>query len=216
MKAMILAAGKGTRLAPLTDKTPKPLLPVAGRPLLDWQLTALAAAGVSDVVINLYHLGEQIAAYAGDGAAWNLRIHYSRETQLLETGGGLAQALPLLGDKPFWVVNGDIWTDFDFSTLPTTPPEHAQAHFVLTPTPAWRAQGDFECSNGWVTARGTSFCYTGIGVWLPSALSNAPRGAFSLRDIFFRLMAEHRLSCQIHNGRWDDIGTLEHYRSLTG
>lgn len=215
MKAMILAAGRGTRLAPLTDKTPKPLLPVAGRPLLAWQLNALAAAGVTDVVINLHHLGEQIEAFVGNGAQWGLRVEYSREEALLETGGGLVQALPLLGEDPFWVINGDIWTDFDFSTLPTAPPAGALAHFVLTPTPDWRSHGDFESDGAWVTARGQTYCYCGIGVWSPRAFADSPSGAFSLRDIFFALIPNRQLSCQIHSGRWDDIGTLEHYQKLS-
>ena len=117
MKAMILAAGKGSRLAPLTQTTPKPMLPLAGKPLIEWQIEALSRAGFSKIVINLHHLGEQIEAHLGHGEKWQVEIQYSAEPQLLETGGGIVNALDLLGDAPFVVLNGDIWTDFDFKTL---------------------------------------------------------------------------------------------------
>lgn len=211
---MILAAGRGTRLAPLTDKTPKPLLPIKGKPLLHWQLTALKSAGVDEVVINLHHLGEQIEAFVEDGRRWNMRVHYSREHEILETGGGVLNALPLLGDEPFLVLNGDIWTDFQFSNLPSTLPQGALAHFVLTPTPAWRTNGDFDCDHGWVTERGNAYCYCGIGVWLKDAFRGYTVCNFSLRDIFFKLMQERRLSCQVHNDIWHDIGTFDQYQKL--
>ncbi len=212
---MILAAGRGTRLAPLTDTTPKPMLPVAGYPLIHWQLAALSEAGVTDVVINLHHLGEQIEAFVGDGSAWQLEVEYSRERELLETGGGVVQALPMLGDGPFWVLNGDIWTDFDFNNLPTTLPSRALAHFVLTPTPSWRQHGDFEAQEGWVTRRGETYCYCGIALWDPRAFAAWSPSPFSLTEIFFPLVEQTNVSCQIHTGRWDDIGTLDHYQSLT-
>ena len=144
MKAMILAAGRGTRLKPLSDHRPKPLMEVGGKPLIAHQLRWLAEAGVSEVIINLHHLGEQIEAYVGDGRQHGLSVAYSREPALLETGGGVVKALPWLGDQPFWLLNGDIHTDFPFRQFARTLPAGCLAHLLLTPTPAFRQTGDFE------------------------------------------------------------------------
>ncbi len=214
MKAMILAAGKGTRLAPLTNTTPKPLLPLAGKPLIEWQILALARAGVEEVIINLHHLGEQISAYLGDGKRYNLNITYSRETQLLETGGGIVNALPLFENQPFWLLNGDIWTDFDFSALPERPSGDNLAHIVLTPTPPSRETGDFQCANGQVTKRGSDYVYCGIAVLVPELFAGLDVSHFSLRNLYFDLIHKHQLSAQIHHGQWHDIGTLEEYQAL--
>jgi MurNAc alpha-1-phosphate uridylyltransferase len=211
---MILAAGKGTRLAPLTDTTPKPMLPLFGRPLIEWQIAALAAAGVTRVVINLHHLGEQIRSHLGDGAAFNLEICYSEEAQLLETGGGIVNALPLFEDRPFWLLNGDIWTDFDFSTLPAAPVAPNLAHLVLTPTPAYRENGDFEFAAGQVTRRGATYVYCGIAALDPAMFAAARPSHFSLRDLYFKLIADGKISGQVHNGEWHDIGTLAEYLAL--
>ena len=215
MKAMILAAGRGTRLAPLTDKTPKPMLPIEGTPLIHWQLAALAQAGVSEVIINTHYLGDQIESSVGNGSQWGLNVQYSRESTPLETGGGVLNALPLLDADAFWVVNGDIWTDFDFANLPSTPGPGALAHLILTPTPNWREHGDFEREGSWITRRGTSYCFTGIAVWSRAAFEGRQTQAFSLRDIFFELLDDRKLGCQIHTGRWQDIGTLDQYQALT-
>ena len=214
MKAMILAAGKGTRLAPLIEKTPKPLLPLAGKPLIEWQIEALQQAGFREIVINLHHLGDQIKAYLGDGEQWRVTIQYSVEPQLLETGGGIVNALPLLGDAPFLVLNGDIWTDFDFKTLHNVlnPPD--LAHMVLTPTPTYRESGDFEYAQGRVTRRGDAFVYCGIAVLSPRLFSGLEVGEFSLRNLYFDLVARERLSAQVHEGVWHDIGTLAQYQTL--
>jgi len=214
IKAMILAAGRGTRLAPLTDTTPKPMLPIAGKPLIEWQVTKLAAAGVTECVINLHHLGDQIQTFLGDGSNFGLRITYSEETQPLETGGGIVKALPLLGDKPFWVLNGDIWSDFDFSLLPLQPPNNHPAHIVLTPTPCYRDQGDFDYANGLVTRRGNDYVYCGIAVLSPQLMAKQVHGAFSIRDVYFDLTSRGTLSAQVHTGAWHDIGTLEQYEVL--
>ena len=181
MKAMILAAGRGTRLAPLTDQVPKPLLPVHGTPLIERQLHQLVQAGIEDVVINLYHLGEQIAAHLGDGARYGARIRYSRESELLETAGGIRQALPLLGDAPFVLLNGDIYTDFDFARLPAAPAGDCGAHLVLTPTPTHRG-GDFASDGSRVTARGEPYVYMGISVVRPEAFAPYPPGPFSCTE----------------------------------
>jgi len=209
MKAMILAAGRGERLRPLTDRIPKPLAPIAGEPLLGHQLRWLAAAGIRELVINLHHLGEQIEATFGDGAAFGLQITYSRETELLETGGGIVNALPLLGDAPFLLLNGDIYTDFSLRQLPAALAADADAHLVLTPTPGFRQRGDFEFADGRVTARGTGYVYCGISILRPALFAGRRAEPFSLRDLFFESLARGALSAQIWDGFWTDIGTPE-------
>jgi MurNAc alpha-1-phosphate uridylyltransferase len=214
MKAMILAAGRGERLRPLTDRLPKPLAPVGGRPLLAHQLVWLARAGFRDVVINLHHLGEQIAAAFGDGAAYGVRIRYSRERELLETGGGIVQALPLLGDQPFLVMNGDVFTDLPLNSVATRLEAGAGAHLVVTPRPAFRDAGDFAVAGGRVTARGGDYVYCGIAVLDPAALAGRRVEPFSLREVFFELLARDALTAQIWRGFWTDIGTPEQLAEL--
>ncbi|MEM7096789.1 MAG: nucleotidyltransferase family protein [Pseudomonadota bacterium] len=214
MRAMILAAGLGTRLRPLTEHTPKPMLEVAHRPLVGHQLASLATAGVSEVMINLHHLAEQIQAYVGDGSQFGVSVHYSYEPRLLETGGAIRSVLEFFEDQPFWLINGDIYSDFDFANLPKRLAAHT-AQLVLTPTPTYREHGDFECSQGQITARGNSFVYCGISALHPSIVADSPQGeAFSLRDSFFRMIEERALYGQIHHGDWHDIGTLAQYREL--
>lgn len=210
--AMILAAGQGTRLRPLTDTTPKPLIEVQGMPLIERKVRQLAKAGIEHVVINLHHLGYMIEEYLGDGSAYGVRISYSREAELLETGGGVVNALPLLGDSPFWLLNGDIFTDFDFNQLPNQLPERSLMHLLLTPKPSFREQGDFEYASGWVSQRGDAFVYCGICLLDPEILTvrfSASSGAFSLRDLMFDAAAQQQLSAQLWHGYWIDIGSAE-------
>lgn len=207
MKAMILAAGRGERLRPLTDRLPKVLAPVAGEPLLAHQLRWLAAAGIRDVVINLHHLGQQIVDAVGDGAAYGVRISYSMEPELLETGGGIVKALPLLGSAPFLVLNGDIYTDFPLAELPQRPPPDALAHLLVTPKPDFRERGDFDVADGWIRGRGDGYVYCGIAVLDPAALTGYPDDHFSLREVFFALLERQALSARVWNGYWSDIGT---------
>lgn len=214
MRAMILAAGKGSRLAPLTHATPKPLLELGGKPLIQWQVEALAAAGVTEVVINLHHLGEQIRAHLGSGGSYGVTIQYSEEEELLETGGGIVNALPLLKHEPFWLLNGDIWTDFDFTDLPAAPEAPDLAHIVLTPTPAYRERGDFEFADGRVTRRGNSYVYCCIAALSPDLFEGIDLAHFSLRDLYFDLIKSRQLSAQVHTGVWHDIGTVAQYRAL--
>ncbi len=216
--AMILAAGRGTRLQPLTDTVPKPMLHLAGVPLIEHQVRALAAAGVRKLVINLHHLGEQIEAHLGDGATYGLQIIYSREEALLETGGGIVNALQHLGRAPFWLLNGDIWTDFDFGTLPQDLGT-ARAHLVLTPCPEHRTSGDFECAHlrddyGPITGRGDAYVYCGIAVLHPALFAHRGIEHFSLREVFFELIEARQITAQIHRGLWHDIGSLEQYEAL--
>ena len=212
--AMILAAGRGTRLAPLTDRTPKPLLPVRGRPLIEWQIEALARAGVTHVVVNLHHLGAQIEHHLGDGSRLGVDIVYSHESALLETGGGIRQALPLLDSSTFLVVNGDVWSDFDFRQLPHSPGAEQLAHLVLTPTPDYREHGDFTYADGLVTGRGEAFVFCGIAVLRRELFDNAPNGPFSVASLYFELLKTRQVGAQIHEGEWLDIGTLAQYQSL--
>lgn len=208
MKAMILAAGRGRRLAPLTDRLPKPLIEVGGTTLIERHLSRLAAAGIRDVVINVAHQGDLIEAHLGRGHALGVSIVYSREPDgPLETGGGIARALPLLGSAPFLVVNGDIWTD---CRLPSVLPPNAQAHLVLVPNPPHHPAGDFDIEDGRVTrAARTRYTYAGIGIYTPGPFAPPSEMRFPLAPLLFKLCDAGALSAEIHRGLWFDIGTLE-------
>lgn len=216
MKAMILAAGRGERMRPLTDHTPKPLLVVGGRPLIVWHLERLSAAGFRDLVINHAHLGGQIEAALGDGSAWGLSIRYSPEPPgALETAGGIANALPLLGEAPFLVVNGDIWCDWDFRRAPALA-EHS-AHLVMVANPAHHRGGDFSLDGGKVgyAADGETLTYAGIGVFAPAFFAGVPRGqALKLRPLLDAAIAAGTLGGERHEGRWVDVGTPERLAEL--
>ena len=216
VKAMILAAGRGTRLQPHTDTTPKPMLDVAGRPLIEHQLHWLKAAGVLEVVVNLHHLGEQIEAHIGDGDRFGIAVSYSVEDELLETGGGIVKALPLLGTEPFWILNGDIYTDFPLATFPRSLPESSRAHLLLTPTPDFRENGDFEWQDGLITARGSTYVYCGISLLHPSLFDGRSVERFSLADLFFDAIERRELTAEIWEGQWTDIGTPEQLEALQG
>ncbi|MDN3516042.1 nucleotidyltransferase family protein [Aquisalimonas lutea] len=214
MRAMVLAAGRGERMRPLTDTTPKPLLVAGGRPLIDWHLERLAAAGVTEVVINLAWLGERIAAHVGDGSRWGLRVAYSREGERgLETGGGIVRALPLLGEAPFLVVNGDIWCDLDLS--PVLTPPSGLAHLVLVPNPSHHPDGDFQLAGDRVVAAGGEpFTFSGIGVYSPRLFDGCPDGAFRLAPLLREAVAQGRVTGFRHDGGWCDVGTPERLRAL--
>jgi len=214
MKAMLLAAGRGERMRPLTDATPKPLLHVAGRPLIEWHLERLAAAGFREVVINLSWLGEQIPAALGQGERWGLSIVYSREPwPALETGGGIFQALPLLGPEPFLLVNGDVYTDVDFRSLSLQPGDLAQ--LLLVPNPAHHAKGDFCLDGGRITDNGSStLTYSGISVLSPGLFAGCTSGKFPLAPLLFAARNAGRLGGQRHDGYWVDVGTVERLAEL--
>ena len=214
MKAMLLAAGRGERLRPLTDRTPKPLLEVRGEPLIGWHLRALARAGVHEVVINLAWLGGQIRARIGDGARYGLAVQYSAEPEgALETGGGIFQALPLLGPGPFLVVNGDTYTDIDFARLAIAPGE--LAHLVLVPNPAHHPRGDFRLCDGAITeAEQPRLTYAGIGLYRPELLAQCTAGRFPLLPLLRRAIAAQRLSGERFDGTWVDVGTTERLAAL--
>ena len=216
MKAMILAAGRGERMRPLTDHTPKPLLPAGGKPLIVWHLEALAAAGFRDIVINHAHLGGQIEAALGDGTRWDLAIRYSPEPPgALETAGGIAQALPLLGDGPFLVVNGDIWCDWDFRRASDL--TDRSAHLVLVDNPAHHAGGDFALAGGQVVpaAAGPTLTYAGIGVFSPGFFAPVPAGAvMKLRPLLDAAIRAATLTGERHTGHWVDVGTPQRLAQL--
>ncbi|MBC3455217.1 N-acetylmuramate alpha-1-phosphate uridylyltransferase MurU [Pseudomonas mosselii] len=210
MKAMILAAGKGERMRPLTLHTPKPLVPAAGKPLIEYHLEALARAGIREVVINHAWLGQQIEDHLGDGSRFGLRIRYSPEGEPLETGGGIFKALPLLGDAPFLLVNGDVWTDYDFTGL--NAPLQGLAHLVLVDNPGHHGRGDFRLADGQVSdgddAPGT-LTFSGISVLDPVLFEGCQPGAFKLAPLLRKAMADGRVSGEHYRGHWIDVGTLE-------
>lgn len=211
---MILAAGRGERMRPLTDAVPKPLLPVAGRPLITYLLEALAGAGVRDIVINHAHLGDQLVAALGDGQRFGVRIVYSAEGPTgLETGGGIFHALGLIHTDPFLVVNGDIWTDYPFAQLPLVLP--GLAHLVLVDNPAHHTGGDFGLENGRVTddAR-PRFTFSGIGLYRRALFAGCEPGKFPLAPLLRAAMRESKVTGEHYRGRWFDIGTPERLSEL--
>lgn len=213
MKAMILAAGRGERMRPLTDHTPKPLLPAGGRPLIEHIIAALVRGGFPDIIVNTAHLGERIERHLGGGNRFGARIAYSREDEALETGGGIRRALPLLGEGPFLVVNGDIATDFPFDRLRDIPVE--LAHLVLVPNPPHHARGDFGLNGGWVSDSGEErHTFSGIGVYRPELFGNLAPGRFALAPLLRAAMAKGAVSGELYRGFWMDIGTVERLQAL--
>lgn len=214
MKAMILAAGRGERMRPLTDHTPKPLLKVGGKPLIVWHLQRLVAAGFEDIVINHAHLGQQIETALGDGSEWGVRIRYSPEKVALETAGGIANAMPLLGEAPFLVVNGDVFTDVDYRALQLTAPD--LAHLVMVDNPAQHPAGDFALQDGRLSADGTEkLTFSGVGIYHPALFVGIERGApAKLAPLLKAAMADGLVSGTHHRGIWHDIGTPERLQAL--
>jgi MurNAc alpha-1-phosphate uridylyltransferase len=213
---MVLAAGRGERMRPLTDAEPKPLLRVGGKRLIDYHLERLAQAGFRDVVINTAWLGDRIEAALGDGAQFGLAITYSHERpEALETGGGIFNALPLLGSAPFLLVNGDVWTDIDFGLLRRDPARESLAHLVLVRNPPQHARGDFRLENGWVAeGEGLRHTYSGVGIYRTEFFAGCTPGKFPLLPLLRRAIAAHALSGELHAGRWFDVGTVERLHAL--
>jgi MurNAc alpha-1-phosphate uridylyltransferase len=204
---MILAAGRGERMRPLTDQTPKPLLEVGGKPLIQYHIEALRDAGFRELVVNHAHLGNQIVERLGDGAQFGVHITYSAEPEdALETGGGIKQALPLLGEQPFLVINGDIWTDYPYQQLYREP--EGLAHLVLIDNPPHHVQGDFQLNGRRVTTDGENkLTFSGIGLYRPDLFADSPGGAFPLAPLLRRAMQTGQVSGEYYQGRWLDIGT---------
>jgi MurNAc alpha-1-phosphate uridylyltransferase len=214
VQCLILAAGRGERMRPLTDRIPKPLLPVAGKPLIQYHIENLARAGLRDLVINHARLGEQIETALGDGNRYGVRIRYSAEGDApLETGGGIVKAMALLESDPFLVVNADIWTDFPFSALPARIP--GLAHLVLVDNPAHNPDGDFALDGGLVSDRGARrYTFSGIGLYRPALFADSPEEQFPLAPILRRAAASGLVSGQYYAGTWLDVGTPERLAAL--
>jgi MurNAc alpha-1-phosphate uridylyltransferase len=225
--ALIFAAGLGERMRPLTDHTPKPLLMAGGKPLIVWHLEKLAAIDVRYVVVNTSHLADQFPDLLGDGSRWGLRIRYAYEgVTPLETGGGMLNALPLLGPEPFLAINGDIWTDLDFGSLPAEPA--GLAHLLMVDNPAHHPEGDFAIGPEGLLADSGSprLTFSGVGVYRPellaqwhSAVGERPESAakpprFKLRPVLSAAMTERKVSGSRHTGAWTDVGTPERLAAL--
>ncbi len=216
---MILAAGRGERMRPLTDHTPKPLLQVGGKALIAWHLENLAKAGFKEIVINHAHLGSQIEAALGDGSQWDLHIEYSPELVALETAGGIGNALPLLTENgtrntPFLVVNGDTFTDIDFASMQLA--QNMLAHLVLIDNPPQHPNGDFAIENGLLTNTGSHMhTFSGVGVYHPSLFDGIQRGeAAKLAPLLRQAISENKVSAEYYQGIWHDIGTPERLSAL--
>ena len=237
MMAMILAAGRGERMRPLTDHTPKPLLMAGGKPLIVWHIERLVRAGITDLVINHAHLGAQIETALGDGSRFGAQIHYSVEATALETAGGIAYALPLLGNEPFAVVNGDIYCDYDFTQLPAHAAALAAnsdaAHLVLVNNPPHHPNGDFGLANGRVITSAPSIpnpessilnprssilpllTFSGIGLYQPALFAGIARGTKApLAPLLRAQIALGKVSGEHYNGRWVDVGTPQRLEQL--
>lgn len=220
MKAMLLAAGYGKRMRPLTDVTPKPLLPVADKPLLQYHVEKLRAVGVTQLVVNLAHLGEQIAAFLGDGSGFDVEVSYSPEPQPLETGGALSLALEMLGAKPFLLLNADIWSDYPLQRLVATPlSPGCLGRLVLVPNPGHNPAGDFALQGSCVVAcdgEHQGYTFSGISLLDPRIISafSRRRTVFPLREALQEAINQRRLQAEVFTGEWWDVGTPERLQEL--
>lgn len=213
--AMILAAGRGERMRPLTDKIPKPLLKAGDTPLIVHHITALQRAGITRIVINHAHLGHKIEEYLGSGEQFGVDIRYSPEGEgaALETGGGIYKALPILGNEPFLVVNGDVWTDMDYAGLNIG---DADAHLVLVNNPEHNPQGDFALIDGKVLQQGSAkLTFSGIGIYRPELFAGCRPGKFPLAPILRYAMDHNRVSGELFTGQWIDVGTPQRLQQVT-
>jgi MurNAc alpha-1-phosphate uridylyltransferase len=219
MLAMILAAGRGERMRPLTDHTPKPLLQAGGKPLIVWHIERLVKAGINDLVINHAYLGMQIEQALGDGSQFGARIRYSDEGTALETAGGIANALHLLGEQPFAVVNGDVYCDYDFTHLPHSAAALSNsadmAHLVMLDNPEHNLKGDFGLHDGRITDVAPKFTFSGIGLYKPHLFVNIVRGSKApLAPLLREQIALGRVSGEHHRGVWVDVGTPQRLQKL--
>ena len=219
MRAMILAAGRGERMRPLTDRTPKPLLPVAGKPMIQYHIETLAAAGVGEIIINLAWLGPQIRTVIGDGARFDVRIQYSDEGDAaLETGGGVFKALPFLagpsGTDPFLVVSGDVFTEYPLGDALKKLAADDVAHFVVVPNPDFHTRGDFGLADGRLTDSGERYTYANIGAMRPEFFAGCRPGKFPLAPLMFDWIRKNRVSGELFRGVWHNVGTPQQLQQL--
>lgn len=218
MKAMILAAGRGERMRPLTDVLPKPLLPVAGKPLIRYHLEALSAAGVKDIVINHAWLGHLLPLHLGSGQDLGLYLQYSDEgAEGLETAGGIKKALPLLGDAPFIVVNGDVFTDYPYQQLANKLSADSLAHLVLVPNPLQHPKGDFGINGSGIAQADANECFTfsGIAIYRPEFFSAVAEGKQKLAPYLRQAMQQNQITAELYQGIWHDIGTVQRLEQLS-
>jgi MurNAc alpha-1-phosphate uridylyltransferase len=209
MKAMILAAGRGERMRPITDHLPKPLIPIAGKPLIAYHLERLAGHGITDCIINVAYLSEQIQYALGNGERFGVKITYSIETTALETGGGIKQALPLLGKQPFMVINGDVWTDYPFASLLSKPLD-SLAHLVLIDNPKHNLQGDFGLSQGYLRYDSQPFyTFSGIGLYQPRLFVDFPEASFRAMAVLKPAIQKQQVTGEHYAGAWFDVGSPE-------
>lgn len=214
MKAMILAAGKGERMRPLTLTTPKPLIPVSGMPLIEYHIRALAKAGFTELVINHAWLGQQIEDYLGNGQQFGISIQYSAEGEPLETGGGILKALPLLGEQPFLIVNGDVFCDYPFKQL-----KHSinhLAHLVLVNNPSHVANGDFGLTQDHIVLNEAvqKYTYSGIAIINPKLFANCTEKTFKLAPLLREAMQQQQVTGELFTGDWVDVGTIERLKQV--
>lgn len=223
MKAMILAAGLGNRMRPLTEHTPKPLLCAGQKPLIEYHLENLQRAGIREVIINLAYLGEKIRAHLGDGKDWDLRIRYSQEPEPLETGGAILRALDLLGSEPFLLINADVWCDLEFADFVSAPLDSQQdGRLLLVQNPAFHPRGDFALEDSGILIPDPEknyprrFTFAGISLLKPKLVASYPekREKFPLVEAFRHSIAERKLSGKIYEGHWSDVGTPARLREL--
>lgn len=219
MKAMILAAGLGNRMRPLTLTTPKPLLAVGGKPLIVWHIDALKASGVTELVINTAWLGHKLHEALGDGSGYGVSIHWSHEGEPLETAGGIQKALPLLGDEPFLLVNGDIWLRYDFKQLLNRSLGEQLAHLVLVANPPQHPNGDFvlqrQSANPLIQPEGAErYTFAGVSLLSPKLFADLQPGIAPLAPILRRAIARQQVSGEYHDGAWVDVGTPERLDAL--
>ncbi len=216
MKAMILAAGLGSRMRPLTDHTPKPMLKVAGKPLIEHQILKLVAGGIKDIVINTAYLAEQIESYLGDGAKFGCVIHYSREAEPLETGGGIFKALPLLGSDSFLLVNGDVWHELDYKNL-VNKKTLGLAHLVLVDNPEFNRDGDFYLQQGHanILQEGEALTFSGVSILHPRLFEGCKAGTFKLAPLLTKAMSGQQVTAEKYQGYWLDVGTPQRLQALS-
>lgn len=221
MKAMILAAGFGERLRPLTETTPKPLLKVGNKPLIQYHIERLIAAGIRDVVINTSWLGDQIEAFLGDGSRFGIHISWSREDEPLETGGGVRRALPLLGSEPFLLINGDVWTDYPLVELVQQQwSEELDAHLVLVPNPIFNMSGDFSLNDdqhvGYPQGDDETYTFSGLSIMRPEifAMYSSASERFPIRDVLASGVKAGYVTGEVFRGEWWDVGTVARLEAL--
>lgn len=218
MKAIILSAGRGERLRPLTDTTPKPLLKAGKYRLIEYMIQSLAKAGINDIVINTAHLGDQFSTILGTGQQFGVKISYSPEqTGGLETAGGIINALPLLGNEPFLVVNGDIWTDYPFDLLTSSKlSEKMLCHLVLVTNPPHNSKGDFAINSGLITLGPTEkYTYSGVGIYHPNLFTELDVQRLALKPVLLQAIDKQQISGEVYRGNWSDIGTIERLQQLS-